>query len=61
MAVGAGYLPGCHGLCQRINGYRYALKRILADYLLGGIGTVMSAGLLAFAPSVSYISSYVVD
>ena len=44
-----------------MNGYRYPLKRILADYLLGGLGTVMSAGLLAFAPSVSYISSYVVD
>ena len=38
-----------------MNGYRYPLKRILADYLLGGLGTVMSAGLLALAPSVSYI------
>ena len=35
--------------------HRYPLSRILADYLLGGAGTVASAGLIALAPSTGYV------
>lgn len=35
--------------------YRYPQSRIIADYLLGGAGTLMSAGLVALASSALYI------
>ena len=35
--------------------YRYPRSRILADYLLGGAGALMSAGLVALASSALYI------
>ncbi len=35
--------------------HRYPASRILGDYLLGGAGAAMSAGLIALAPSVLYI------
>ena len=35
--------------------YRYPRSRILADYLLGGTGALMSAGLVALASSALYI------
>jgi hypothetical protein len=35
--------------------HRYPQSRILADYLLGGSGTLMSAALLALASSAVYI------
>jgi hypothetical protein len=38
-----------------MNGYRYPLRRIVADYLLGGAGTAMSLGVVVLAHSVVYI------
>ncbi len=38
-----------------MSGYRYPVRRILADYLLGGAGTAMSAGVVVLAHSVVYI------
>ena len=35
--------------------YRYPTNRILADYLLGGAGTLMSIGLIILASSAIYI------
>ena len=35
--------------------YRYPLNRILADYLLGGSGAVMSGALLALAPTSGFV------
>ena len=35
--------------------YRYPQSRIIADYLLGGAGALMSAGLIALASSAVYI------
>ena len=35
--------------------YRYPTNRILADYLLGGAGTLMSIGLIILASSAVYI------
>ena len=35
--------------------YRYPLPRILADYFLGGSGTLMSAGLVALAPTSKFV------
>jgi hypothetical protein len=38
-----------------MNGYRYPLRRMLADYLLGGVGTAMSIGMVVLAHAVIYI------
>ena len=35
--------------------YRYPTNRILADYLLGGTGTLMSIGLIILASSAIYV------
>jgi hypothetical protein len=35
--------------------HRYPLSRILADYLLGGTGTLASAAMIALAPSTGYV------
>ncbi len=38
-----------------MNGYRYPLNRVLADYLLGGSGVLMSGALVALAPTSLFV------
>jgi hypothetical protein len=38
-----------------VTDHRYPLNRIMADYFVGGSGVLMSAGVLALAPTVLYV------
>jgi len=55
MAAGAGYLRRRIEHPAEMTEYRYPTNRILADFVLGGGGIVMSAGLMALASPSVYI------
>jgi hypothetical protein len=38
-----------------VTNHRYPLNRILGDYVVGGGGALMSAGVLSLAPTVLYV------